>query len=63
MFLESSRWESIRKRAVSSTNTSPIRFMDFFVGVIIWKQSYFSETEDSMGSSTRVHMHGETPDP
>ena len=53
----------MRKSAVSSTNTSPILFIDFFVGAIICRHLYFFETNERIGSSTKVHIHGEAPDP
>ena len=63
IFFGSSMCVSIRKSAVSSTNTSPILFIFVFVGVIIWRHFCFFETEERIGSSTKVHIHGEAPDP
>ena len=53
----------MRNSAVSSTNMSPILFIFFFVGVIICRQFCFFETDERIGSNTKVHIHGEAPDP
>ena len=53
----------IGKRAVSSTNASPILFIVFLEGVKISRHLNFFETDKSMGSSASVQMHDEAPDP
>ena len=48
---------------MSSTNASPILFIVFLEGVRISRHLNFFDTDESIGSSTSVQMHGEAPDP
>ena len=53
----------MRKSAVSSTKASPSLLICCFVGVMISRHLNFCETESKIGSSTRVQMHGDAPEP